>query len=58
MLLISIMMQISIQKLQELNDVVEDTVAYACDKEMISGELAWNAILLLATEHLREFEGF
>ena len=51
-------LQISIQKLQELNEVVEDTVAYACDKEMISGELAWNAILLLATEHLREFEGF
>ena len=41
-------MEISREQLQELTEVIEDTVEYACDKEMISGQKAWAIIECLA----------
>jgi citrate lyase synthetase len=51
------MMEITQQQLKELQEVVEDTVEYACDKHMISGELAWTVINCLAVSKLAELEG-
>ena len=50
-------MQITETQLTELTEVIEDTVEYACDKGMFSGELAWNVLLCLATTKLAELEG-
>ena len=50
-------MEISREQLQELTEVIEDTVEYACDKEQISGEKAWTVIYCLATAKLAELEG-
>ena len=50
-------MHISRDQLDELTDVIEDTVEYYCDKEQVSGELAWTVIECLATAKLAEMRG-
>jgi hypothetical protein len=50
-------MQISREKLNELTEVLEDTVEYYCDKEQVSGELAWTIIECLATAKIAELKG-
>ena len=50
-------MQISREQLQELTEVIEDTIEYYCDKEQVSGELAWTCIECLATAKLAEMRG-
>ena len=50
-------MQISREQLQELTEVIEDTIEYYCDKEQVSGELAWTCIECLATAKLAELRG-
>ena len=50
-------MQITQQALAELTEVVEDTVQYACDQEMISGELAWTVVESLAQAKLAQLQG-
>ncbi len=50
-------MQISKEALTELREVLEDTVEYACDKERISGELAWTVVETLATAKLAQLKG-
>jgi len=57
LLLISNRMQITKQALDELTSVIEDTVEYACDHEMISGELAWTVVESLATAKLAQLKG-
>jgi len=57
LLLISNRMQITKQALDELTSVIEDTVEYACDQEMISGELAWTVVESLATAKLAQLKG-
>ena len=54
---ISNQMQISREQLQELTEVIEDTVEYACDKECISGEMAWSVIECLAVAKQAELAG-
>ena len=54
---ISNQMKISREQLKELTEVIEDTVEYACDKEMISGELAWSVIECLAVAKQAEIAG-
>ena len=54
---ISNQMQISREQLQELTEVVEDTVEYACDQNQISGELMWTVVESLATAKLAELRG-
>ena len=50
-------MHISGPQLQELQEVIEDTIEYFCDKEKVSGELAWTVLECLATAKLAELKG-
>lgn len=50
-------MDISRDQLNELTEVVEDTIEYYCDKEQVSGELAWTVLECLATAKLAELRG-
>ena len=50
-------MQISRPQLSELTEVIEDTIEYYCDKEQVSGELAWTILECLATAKLAELKG-
>jgi hypothetical protein len=50
-------MEISKDQLQELTEVIEDTVEYFCDKEQKSGEVAWTVLQCLAVAKLAEMEG-
>ena len=54
---ISNQMQISREQLNELTEVVEDTVEYACDQYMMSGEKAWAIIECLAIAKQAEIAG-
>ncbi len=50
-------MQISREQLDELTQVIEDTIEYYCDQERVSGELAWTCLECLATAKLAELRG-
>ena len=50
-------MQISCDQLIELTEIIEDTVEYFCDKERVSGELAWTLVESLGTAKLAELKG-
>ena len=50
-------MEISREQLQELTEVIEDTVEYACDQWMISGEKAWAVLECLAVAKQAELAG-
>ena len=54
---ISNQMEVSREQLQELTEVIEDTVEYACDQWMISGEKAWAIIECLAIAKQAEIAG-
>ena len=41
----------------EITEVIEDTIEYFCDKEQVSGELAWTVIEALAIAKLAELKG-
>ena len=50
-------MEISREQLQELTEVIEDTVEYACDQYTMSGEMAWSILECLAIAKQAEFAG-
>ena len=50
-------MELTRHQLNELKDQVEDSVAYICDLETISGEAAWKIIEGLATLKIAEMQG-
>ena len=50
-------MNISKNQLSELSEIIEDTVEYFCDKEQISGELAWTCVESLSTTKITELKG-
>ena len=50
-------MQISHEQLDELTGVIEDTVEYFCDQQLVSGELVWSVLECLATAKLAEIKG-
>jgi len=52
-----IIMEISNEKLTELTSIIEDTVEYACDQWMLSGELAWSVLECLAVAKQAELQG-
>ena len=41
----------------EIVEVIEDTVEYACDKHVISGEVLWTVVYALATTKLAQLKG-
>ena len=51
------MTQISRELLNEINEVIEDTVEYACDQNMLSGELVWAIVECLAIAKQAELKG-
>ena len=53
----TLLMNISRPHLQEITDVIEDTVEYACDKYGQSGELMWTVVMTLSQAKLAEFGG-
>ena len=50
-------MNISRAQLTALTEVIEDSVEYTCDEQMLSGELAWTVVQCLATAKLAELSG-
>ena len=44
-------------KALELKELIEDTVEYFCDENMVSGELAWIMVETLAEAKLAEMRG-
>jgi len=51
-------MHLSEEQHLELIGVIEDTVEYACDKWMISGEAAWTAVQCHSEMKLRMLAGY
>jgi len=50
-------MEISREQLQELTEIIEDTIQYSCDQWQISGEKAWTVVHCLSIAKLAELEG-
>ena len=50
-------MEMSREQLQELTEVIEDTIEYSCDQWQISGEKAWTVLHCLSISKLAELEG-
>ena len=50
-------MSMTQEQLQELTEIIEDTVQYGCDQWQISGEAAWNVLRCLCIVKLAELEG-
>ena len=50
-------MYIDRDKLMEFNELVEDAVQYFCDENIVSGELAWILVEVLATAKIADLKG-
>ena len=50
-------MQMTTLQAQEIRELLEDTVAYYCDQNLVSGELAWVAVECLAVAKQAELQG-
>ena len=50
-------LEISKAKAQELRELLEDTIEYFCDNELVSGELAWTITECLAIAKQAELKG-
>ena len=50
-------MEISREKAQELRELLEDTIEYYCDQEMVSGQVAWTITECLAIAKQAELKG-
>ena len=44
-------------KAQEIREIIEDTVGYYCDENMVSGELAWIMVSALAEAKIAQLKG-
>ena len=50
-------MNISKPQLNEITEVIEDSIQYICDENQLSGELVWTIVECLATAKLAELKG-
>jgi|TARA_B100001094_G_scaffold144170_1_gene139671 hypothetical protein len=50
-------MQISQEQHDQLIELIEDTIGYFCDENMVSGELAYSIMECLATAKVAEMQG-
>lgn len=50
-------MEISESQLKELTELIEDTIEYYCDNNLISGQLAWIVVECLAKAKQAELKG-
>ena len=44
-------------KAQEIRELIEDSVEYFCDDNMVSGELAWIMVQALAEAKIAQIKG-
>ena len=51
------LMQISRENEQELRELLEDTIEYFCDNNMVSGQVAWTVAECLAVAKQAQIEG-
>ena len=51
------MTTISREAATELRELIEDTIEYFCDQEMISGETAWKMVECLAIAKQAQMQG-
>ena len=45
------------QEMTELRELIEDTMEYFCDSNMISGEVAWTMVECLAVAKVAQLKG-
>ena len=50
-------MELSREQLQELTEIIEDTIECGCDQWQMSGEKAWTIVNCLSIAKLAELEG-
>ena len=50
-------MNITQEQATELREIIEDSVEYFCDQNLLSGELVWTITECLATAKLAELKG-
>ena len=50
-------MQISQAQLVQLTELIEDTVEFYCDQNVVSGQLVWTVVECLAAAKQAELEG-
>ena len=50
-------MQLTRTQAREIRELLEDTMEYYCDENMISGETAWTAVECVAVAKLAQLEG-
>ena len=50
-------MQLDRDVLNELTEVIEDTIEYACDHHQLSGEMVWKIVECLAMAKQAELAG-
>jgi len=48
---------ISREVMNELKEIIEDSVEYFCDSNMVSGEVAWTIIECLAEAKVAQIKG-
>ena len=50
-------MQITKKQAHELRELLEDAVAYFCDKKMVSGETGWTVVECCAQAKIAQLQG-
>ena len=50
-------MSLSRAQVQELRELLEDTLEYYCDENMVSGEVAWTVVECMAIAKLAQLQG-
>jgi hypothetical protein len=50
-------MEISRPQIREIGELLEDTIEYYCDNNMMSGELAWTVVECFAKAKQAELRG-
>ena len=50
-------MSLSRAQVQDLRELLEDTLEYYCDENMVSGEVAWTVVECMAIAKLAQLQG-
>ena len=50
-------MSLSRAQVQDLRELLEDTLEYYCDENMVSGEVAWTIVECMAVAKLAQLQG-
>ena len=53
----SILMEATRAQAREVRELLEDTIEYFCDENMVSGEVAWTMVECVAVAKLAQMEG-